>query len=39
MSLPRCFFDMAADGEPLGRIVFEVSAKECFSCAYITDQL
>jgi len=24
MALPRCFFDMSADGEPLGRIVVEL---------------
>lgn len=25
MGLPRVFFDMAADGQPLGRLVMEVS--------------
>lgn len=25
MALPRCYFDMTADGEPVGRIIFEVS--------------
>ena len=26
MSNPRCFFDMTADGEPAGRLVFELHA-------------
>lgn len=25
MALPRCFFDMTADGAPLGRVIIEVS--------------
>ena len=31
MSLPRTFFDVAADGAPLGRIVFEV----CFPPSFV----
>lgn len=25
MGLPRCFFDLSADNQPLGRIIIEVS--------------
>lgn len=28
MGLPRVFFDMAADGQPVGRILMEVSTND-----------
>lgn len=38
MSKPKVFFDVTADGAPLGRIVIEVSAEMCYASRLIQPQ-